>query len=250
MNTQILSEIGLTKTEIKIYLTLLRIGESTTTNIVRESGIHASKVYEFLDRLQKKGLATYVIQANKKHFSAANPEFLQEFLKEKQRAIEHQKDEIQALIPELQSLHKQGGTIPFKVYTGLRGIKSFYDNHLTKLKKENTSHVLGAPRIANEVIEGYLLDWHERRIKKGVKIKYIYDYDVRDYGKVREKMKYSKVRYLPEGISSPMWIEISGNTVGIGKIHGASTTIFSIEDKEIAKGYLDYFKLIWKMSEQ
>lgn len=84
MNTQILEDVGLTKTEIKIYLTLPRLGQSTTTPIVREAHIHASKVYEYLDKLIQKGLVTYTIQANKKHFTAADPSFLDEFLREKQ----------------------------------------------------------------------------------------------------------------------------------------------------------------------
>jgi sugar-specific transcriptional regulator TrmB len=59
MNTKILEDIGLTKTEIKIYLALLKLGQSTTTNIIKDAGIHASKVYEFLDKLIKKGLVSY-----------------------------------------------------------------------------------------------------------------------------------------------------------------------------------------------
>ncbi len=249
MNTQILEEIGLTKTEIKIYLALLKLGQSTTTNIVRDAKIHASKVYEFLDKLIQKGLVTYTIQANKKHFNAVDPSFLEEFLREKQRNIEEQKREIQKIIPELQAfthLHKEN--IQFKVYEGLRGIKSFYDMLLTMLKKGDTSRVIGAPRIGNEKLEGFLLDWHERRIQKGIHCKYIYDSNVRDYGKVREKMKFTQVRYLPNKIVSPMWIEISNDIVAIAHIKKDNAIIFSIKDEEIAKGYVDYFNLIWKVS--
>lgn len=159
MNTQILEEIGLTKTEIKIYLTLLKIGQSTTTNIVRDAKIHASKVYEYLDKLVHKGLVTYTIQANKKHFAAVNPSFLEEFLREKQQRIEEQKKEIHGLIPQMQSLMSlDKEKIHFKVYEGLRGIKSFYDMLLTMLKKAETSYVIGAPRIGNDKLEGFLLD--------------------------------------------------------------------------------------------
>ena len=251
MNTKILEEIGLTKTEIKIYTALLKLGQSTTTNIVREAKIHASKVYEFLDKLIQKGLVTYVIKANKKHFTAAEPEYLKEFLREKQSKIEEQKSEIGLLIPDLKNLKKEGEEkINFSVYEGVRGIKSFYDGLLTILKKGDTSHVIGAPRIGNEKIEGFLLDWHRRRIKKGVHCKYIYDSNVRDYGKLREEMKYTQVRYLPKKTISPIWIEISKDTVGFAHIKGNNAMVFSIKDKEIAKGYLDYFNLIWEISKK
>ena len=101
MNIKILEEIGLTKTEIKIYLTLLKLGQSTTTNIVRKAEIHASKVYEFLDKLIQKGLVSYVIKSNKKYFSASEPDFLKEFLREKENKIKEQESEINKILPEL-----------------------------------------------------------------------------------------------------------------------------------------------------
>ena len=249
MNTQILEEIGLTKTEIKIYLTLLKIGQSTTTNIVKDAKIHASKVYEFLERLIQKGLVTYTIKSNKKHFRAADPEFLKEFLKEKRNEIKEQEKEIDNILPRLNALRQyEEDIIQSETYEGLRGVKSVYEKILSTLKKGETLHILGAPRIGNEIFEGFLLDWHKRRIKKGIKCNYIYDSDVRDYGKVRENMKLTKVKYLPRNIASSMWIEIFKDNVFIGHLKRSNAVIFFIRDKEIAKGYLDYFKLIWDVS--
>ena len=249
MNTQILEEIGLTKTEIKIYLALLKLGQSTTTKIVKEAGIHASKVYEFLDKLIQKGLVSYVIKSNKKHFSAAEPEFLKEFLKEKQRGIQEQEKEIEKILPQLKSIRKSGEDImQSDIYEGLRGVKSVYEKIISTLQKGDTQYIIGAPRIGNELIEGFLLDWHKRRIKKGIKCKYIYDSDVRDYGKVREEMPLTEVRYLPKKIVSPVWIEIFNGNVVIGHIKGRNAVLFLIKDKDIAKSYLDYFDLIWKNS--
>lgn len=251
MDTKILGEIGLTKTEIKIYLALLKIGQSTTTNIVREARIHASKVYEFLDKLIQKGLVSYVIKANKKYFSAAEPEYLKEFLKEKQRKIAEQEKIVDSILPNLKALRKERkDIIKFNVYEGLRGVKSVYEKILATLNKGETQYVMGAPRIANEKVEGFLLEWHKRRVKKGIKCRYIYDSDVRDYGKVREEMKYTQVRYLPKNIVSPVWIEIFKDHIFIGHIKDYNAVLFLIQDKEIAKGYLDYFKLIWEVSKK
>lgn len=63
-------------------------------------------------------------------------------------------------------------------------------------------------------------------------------------------MRYTQVRYLPNNIVSPMWIEISGDFVAIAHIKGDNAILFSIQDKEIATGYLDYFQLLWKISER
>ncbi|MBU3940886.1 MAG: hypothetical protein KKH88_03105 [Nanoarchaeota archaeon] len=249
METRILEEIGLTKTEIKIYLTLLKLGQTTTTNIVREAGIHASKVYEFLDKLIQKGLVSYVIKSNKKFFTASDPNYLKEFLREKKEIIKEQEQEINKLIPNLNSIKKsRKDIIQSEIYEGLRGVKSVYEKILSTLKEGETQFIIGAPRIGNELIEGFLLDWHKRRIKNKIKCKYIYDSDVRDYGKVRAEMPLTMVKYLPKNITSPMWIEIFKDNVVIGHIKGRNAILFLIQDREIAKGYLDYFKLIWKIS--
>lgn len=251
MNTKILEEIGLTKTEIKIYLSLLKLGQSTTTNIVRDSKIHASKVYEFLDKLIQKGLVSYVVKSNKKYFTASEPEHIKEFLKEKERKMHEQENEINNLIPHLNLIKKEGkDTIKSEIYEGLRGIKSVYQKILNELGKGETQYIIGAPKIANDKLEGFILSWHKKRIKKGIKCKYIYDSDVKDYGKIREKMPNTEVRYLPNNIISPMWIEIFGEFVIIGHIKENNSVLFLIQDKEIAKGYLDYFNLIWKISKK
>lgn len=251
MNTTILEEIGLSKTETKIYLTLLKTGQTTTTKIVRESGIHASKVYEFLDRLIQKGLVSYVIKSNKKHFSTSEPETLKEFLREKKKRLNEQEKKVNKLLPELKELKKsRKDVIQSEIYEGLRGVKSIYEKILDTLGSGHTQYIIGAPRIGNELIEGYLLDWHKRRIKKKIRCRYIYDSDVTDYGKKREKMPLTEVKYLPKNIVSPVWIEIFKDNVVIGHIKGRNAILFLIKDKEIAKSYMDYFMLIWKISKK
>jgi len=251
MNTEILEQIGLTKTEIKIYLALLKLGQSTTTNIVREANIHASKVYEFLDKLIQKGLVSYVIKSNKKYFSMVEPQALKEYVREKQRKLDEQIKDLNVLIPHLKKIKKEEkDKIKSEIYEGLRGIKSVYEKILFILERGETQYIIGAPRIGNERIEGFLLDWHKRRIKKGIKCRYIYNTNVRDYGKIREKMKLTQVRYLPGNITSPVWIEIFKDNVVIGHIKDYNAVLFLIQDREIAKGYLNYFRLIWKIAKK
>ena len=249
MNIEILQEIGLTKTEVKIYLALLGLGQSTTTNIVREAGIHASKVYEFLDRLIQKGLVSYVIKANKKYFTAADPECLKEFLWQKKLKIREQEQRIEEIIPNLNELKKENkDAIRSEIYEGLKGAKSVYEKILSTLDKGDVQYIIGAPKIGNEVVEGFLLDWHKRRIRQGIKCKYIYDSNARSYGKIRGKMPLTEVKYLPDNIVSPVWVEIFGEFVIIGHIKKFNAILFLIQDKEISKGYLDYFRLLWKTS--
>ena len=249
MELQVLEKIGLSKPEIRIYLVLLRLGQSTTSSIVKEAKVPSSKVYEFLDRLIQKGLVSYVIKSNKKHFRASDPKLLKEILNERQQELLDQENEVNRLLPELKSLATQDpNLIHSDIYEGLKGVKSVYERIYSSLKKGETQYIIGAPKIANELIEGYLLDWHQRRIKKGIRCKYIYDSDVLEYGKIRQKMPLTEVRYLPKKMNSPVWIEIFKDHVVICHIKGRNAILFMIHDKEISEGYLDYFDMMWKIS--
>tara|TARA_Y100000310_G_scaffold153042_1_gene152481 strand:+ start:60 stop:494 length:435 start_codon:yes stop_codon:yes gene_type:complete len=76
MYTEILSEIGLTKSEIDVYISLLDMGISTTGPIIKRAGIASGKAYLILDKLAKKGLVTYSIETGKKNYKATDPSIL------------------------------------------------------------------------------------------------------------------------------------------------------------------------------
>ncbi len=249
MNAQALESIGLSKNEITLYLALLKSGPTTTTPLIRSSGIPPSKTYEVLDRLISKGLASYVKKSNKKYYQASNPEFLKTIIHEKKHELNNKERALKSLIPQLKQLQKSPeSTINIEIFEGIRGLKMVYEKIYDTLTLGETQYIIGAPKLINEKMEGFLLDWHERRIKKGIGCKYIYNSNARKYGHVRSKMKYSEVRYLPEEIITPLWIEIFGNTVSIGHIKNTGAVMFLIEDKEIAKGYKEYFNVLWKTS--
>ena len=57
MDSNSLKELGLTDGEIKVYLALNQLGETTSGPIVDKSGVSISKVYLILDRLfSKRGI--------------------------------------------------------------------------------------------------------------------------------------------------------------------------------------------------
>ncbi|MFA6398795.1 MAG: helix-turn-helix domain-containing protein, partial [archaeon] len=73
MNSALLEKIGLSKGEIKVFLALNRLGESTVGKIVSESEVSKSKVYDILEKLIRKGLAGYIVREDTKYFFVNNP---------------------------------------------------------------------------------------------------------------------------------------------------------------------------------
>ncbi|MGN6622795.1 MAG: helix-turn-helix domain-containing protein [Candidatus Nitrosocosmicus sp.] len=65
-----LVELGLTNGEAKVYFSLLKLGSSKVGSIVKDCRVSYSKVYDVLERLILKGLVSYVLIGNIKHFNA------------------------------------------------------------------------------------------------------------------------------------------------------------------------------------
>ena len=101
MNEQLLEEIGLTKGEIKVYLTLLKLGETTTGKIIEEAQISSGKIYEILEKLIKKGLASFIIREKTKYFSPASPNRIVDYIREKEKELNQKEQELLKELPSL-----------------------------------------------------------------------------------------------------------------------------------------------------
>ena len=118
MDKKILERVGLSKGEIEVYLTLLKLGSSLVSKIAQETGLHRTNIYDTLEKLKEKGLASYVIKENRKYYSASNPDKLLDYVKEKET-------EIKSILPELKEyLNISRSESIVEVYKGKEGLKS------------------------------------------------------------------------------------------------------------------------------
>ncbi len=250
MHETILKEIGLTNGEIKVYLSLIKIGENTVGPIAKEADVSLSKIYEILDNLIKKGLVGYITKNNTKRFLATDPERIIDYLENKKKEINKSEEEIKEILPSLKAQkEKNDKKVKATLYEGFRGIKSFYESVLRDSKPNEEILVIGLPKYAAERYEGYFLDWNKRISEKSVKRKLIFNYDVKDLGKKRGKIKLTEVRYLPPELITPAWILIYKN--GVATIHLTKDPICTfIKDDYVVKSYRNFFDLLWDASRE
>ena len=97
MNTATLENIGLTRNQAEVYLALLKLGSATAQQVIKESGLHRSPVYDALEKLQEQGLVSSVVKDFKQYFQAVSPKKLYSYLEEK-------KQELTEAMPELEKL--------------------------------------------------------------------------------------------------------------------------------------------------
>ena len=239
-----LEGIGLTSREIRVYTALLEVGVSSVGAIIKKSGIPSSKIYETLDKLKRRGFVSSIIKDGKQFFEASNPQTISNYLDEQKRTI------IENVIPRLDILKKkEKKKRESKMYEGISGLKSIYERMLRTLKKGDTIYVLGAPKIAQEKLEAYFLYFNKRRIQKGIKMKIIYALNAKEYGKKRERMQLTEVKYLTKEQVTPAWMDIFGDCIVIFNIEETPTGTL-IQDDNNAKNFKRYFEILWNNAEK
>lgn len=239
-----LKELNLSSNEIKIYLFLLKVGDTTTGSIITETNIVNSRVYESLNSLINKGLATYNIQKNGKHFQAVSPKKLLEIQEE--RYVKLQK-----IIPNLEELqNKKENDTKTAVYEGYQGFKTAFEKIIDDCPKNETIYILGfsQPSIQSESLRLFLSNMNLKSAQKKQKLKIILDSSVKDtLGKDREKEKHTEVKYMPKGYISPAAIDIFEDYVYIF-LWEEKPFVFMIKNKLISESFKQYFNFLWKIA--
>jgi len=163
-----LEEIGLNRNEAAVYTALLGLGETKTGAIVKKTGMHRVLIYDALDALIEKGLASFVIKENRKYFQATDPDKLLDFLKEKQEIAE-------SLLPELSTI-KENSKVQQQVviYYGIKGLKTVLNNMLKELPSSGTYYCFATGFIEDGLGSKYNDCFQKHKKKKNIKPSIIY----------------------------------------------------------------------------
>jgi len=239
-----LQELGLTKNESSIYLFLLKNNGITTGNIIKETQIANSRVYESLNSLISKGLVSYNIQKDGKHFTAESPKKFMEI--EEQR-----RKKIQELIPNLEELKKsKTQDTTTAVYEGFEGFKTAFKKIIDDCEVGGTIDILGfsQQQYASDSLKTFLSNMNLKCAAKKQKLRFILDREAKEWqGKDREGVKTNEVRYMPKGYISPAAMDIFDDYVYMF-LWEEKPFVFMIKNKIIAESFKVYFNFLWKMA--
>lgn len=248
MDKALLEEIGLTKSEINVYLALLELGSSSTGKIVEKSKASSSKIYEILEKLMEKGLVSYVIKSGVKYFNAASPKRILDYMQEKQALLKNQTAEVEKLLPELELKQtlttEKSETLVFK---GMKGAETAFEDILTTLKKNEEVLILGFSEV-QESFQNFLLKFHKKRAKLGIKLRGVYGTNLREMGNKIAELPYSKIKFFQSQEGNPVAILVYKDK-----------TLFSlawdliwiqIKNQRLADSFRTRFEEIWEQKVQ
>jgi HTH-type transcriptional regulator, sugar sensing transcriptional regulator len=240
METRILKEIGLTESEIKVYLALLRIGPAKAGEVIDKSNLQNPVVHRAFHSLIEKGIVNYSIEGKIKHYQAIDPGLLLNLLEEK-------KSRLKELIPELKKLNEiKKEKTRANVHQGARGVRELLNYLLSNCDKEFLSY--GAPGKSLEILGDFFWEaFHKKRVEKKVIAKMIFHKSLKQRANKLNKLPMTKVRTTDKDFEESVETIIAKNKVAI-IIYLNNPIGIIIEEELAAKSYRKFFDLLWKIS--
>ncbi|MEK6952697.1 MAG: helix-turn-helix domain-containing protein [Nanoarchaeota archaeon] len=243
MNKKLLEDIGLTNGEIKVYLALLKLTETTTGKIIEEAQISSGKIYEILDKLIKKGLVSYITKDKTKYFSAASPNRILDYVHEKEKSLKEKETELEKELPSLLEIQKTSKKeYETHLFKGFKGIQTAIFEALEDLKEKDEVLAMGIRSTKEKQYNILWQRWHKERIKKRIICKAIFSDKNTEYYKQFKKMKFIKLKVI-EGIT-PSAIDIMKDKVLIFT-YGKEPSCLFIKNQEIAQSFTSFFNNLW-----
>ncbi len=123
---QTLVKLGLTDSEAKVYLAMLKLGEAGAQTISREAKISRTATYEIVEALQKKGLVSEILKGKKAVFAAEDPEKLEAYFEYRLKDINTELETLRRITPELRVMQGGGDKSRVRFFTGEEGLRALY----------------------------------------------------------------------------------------------------------------------------
>lgn len=244
MKKDLLRGIGLSGSEIDVYVSLLRSGPCLASTVSSDTGMNRTHVYELIGRLLTKGVANYAIRENRKYFSVISPKNLLNYIDEQQRSLESRKKEISELLPELESLKKKDEGVIVEVFKGTEGAKTIL-HHVVETGQ--TLRVFPITGIMFDILPVFYRNYLKRTGEKGIHRLLLGSEDKRHlrYGRA----PLTRIRYLPPEYNLPSSTWIYGDFVIIF-IVAEDITLVRIRSRSLARTYVNFFNTLWKISKK
>ena len=248
MDFHLLRDAGLTDGEIKVYTALLGIGSSTTGPIVEKSKISRSIVYQILENLIDKGLASYIIKDKTKYFQAAQPQKILDYIDERQKSLLQNREKIAGILPQLSAVQNTSKMHSAQIFEGFKGIQTVHEKMYDRLKRGDDFFYFGVPSFQDEKYHRYWQKDHLRRIKAGITCKLLVNRGADPWIlENRNSYKGCDARYMPIEVETPAWFAGYKDVTIIG-LQSEEGMAIEIIDPLIAKSFLAYFNAFWNMS--
>lgn len=240
-----LKQLGLTPNEIKVYNTLLEIGENTVGPVIKVTSMHRQVAYDALEGLENKNMVVKTTKNNRLYFRVANPQNILENIKQQEVAASR-------LVKEINDkLAGQMKGQEIRVYEGEKAYRDMIKRKNDLQSKDSTYMVVSGMSLFYKDMmmkENVYENVNRIRSERNIKTKIILNDMHRKEGKLLNRVN-SETRYLPEGFVSPTSFDIWHDSITL-IAHANGIFCIEIKNDDFHKSYVTYFDLLWGIAKK
>jgi len=243
----ILHKLGLTDSEIKVFLELSKLGSVPASRLIG-TGIYRTNVYDILKKLADKGLVTTITKDHVRHFSVTNPKNLYNLLEEQRNELNNAESEIAELIKSIKPVDfSQRSEI--SLFQEKQGLQYFYEELADIARSKDEVLIIGSTQTILNVFNYYMLNLTKKIKEINVFGRMIANKRIIKSAVMKRILKLANLnlRFLPEGYISPVAVFIFKNNLGFCNFT-ENPFVIMVNDPVICKAYRQHFNSLWKKS--
>lgn len=236
----VLTNVGLTDKESKVYLALLELGTSPASDIAERAKLNRVTTYDILECLIERKYVLKHIKERVTLFTAVEPDYIRMDIRKKYL-------DFKEILPELRRLHGSTYIPRIRYYEGIEGVKKVYADTLTA-KTELLNYA--DSKSIREYWPDYDSEYVDHRVRSRIYLRGIAPMD--DLGKklVQDnEKKHREIRLVRAGAYAfSNEINIYDDKVSIVSFGKKEVVGMIIESPEIANTQRAIFMMAWEFA--
>ncbi len=241
---EVLKSVGLSENETKVYISLLKHGQTQAGRIVKDTKLHRMVVYNALEKLIQERLAQMTRKKSIQLFQATNPQILSEKTFKLHESVK-------SILPELEKLrHYTASQVEVRTMSGREGFITNLQEIIASVsrQKDKTMRIIGGGKDTG--FYSIIGDWYLNYVALLAKEKIVKKLIAPASYSSQFKKKFAAeprtfLRTLSKGLSSPTYTRITQDMISF-EMYEPEIIIIQIRNAAIASAYLDSFKLLWE----
>ncbi len=247
---ELLKNIDLSPTQIKIYLSVLKNGLSTVLDICKDTKINRSQIYYDTSILVERGILELAAKRKRK-FLAVQPNKIGKIVKEKAEKLK----ELETILPEANRYFESSVSTTKEenkviIFEGISQIQRAYDIEFDQTVNAEIYSLTGAISYQESVLPiNYWKIWNTKFAQRGGKGRMIISKNDESYFARKENKHHCTLKTKGlEGFDLKTNIDIWGDKV-LTVTYSKRPTAVLVQNQVLADSYKDLFEKLWKMSD-
>jgi sugar-specific transcriptional regulator TrmB len=246
MDISLLKKFGMTSTEAKIYLQIIKFDETKIGPIIKMANLHRGTVYNSINNLIKKGFVGFIDRENARYYKSQGEKIFKSIILEKERKLIEGKKSIQKFFKNISKSQKGIEKQEVNVFCGVEIFKTLFLEMCNECKKNNIEYIYVGRGGDTYDMVGKGFYEYVQKIKQKLKIKCRMILDKETVPHPYHKYVMGNRKYLRSKLQTPVNFWIYGDHVLFVLFDIKPLLIIKIKSNSLADSFKGYFEVLWK----